>query len=689
MSNLGDSAAVSAAVQSEIDELRHRINRADFLYYVKDQPDISDADYDRLMRRLQDLEEQHPQAITPDSPTQRVGVAPQTQFAQFQHRTPMLSLANAFSEAELRAFDRRCRQTLQIEPDERLQYDCEPKFDGLAISLTYVNGVLSAGATRGDGHRGEDITHNLRTVRTIPLDLVQVKRDSPDAKPVPSLIEIRGEVILTHDEFLRINQERETTGEPTFANPRNAAAGSVRQLDPRVTARRHLTFFAYAVGTYEGIEFSNQYEVLCALGGWGFKVNPEVRVYDSIDEVIDYIGEWGKKKQDLTYDIDGMVVKVNSFEQQTRLGFVARSPRWAIAFKFPAEQVLTKVNDIEVNVGRTGALTPVAFLEPVQVGGVTVSRATLHNEDEIRRKDVRIGDTVVVQRAGEVIPEVVEVVKEKRTGDEVEFVMPTKCPICGADVIREPGEAVARCTDIACPAQIRERMIHFASKGAMDIDGVGPALIDQLLADKLIQDPADLYTLTVDDLEHLERMALKSAQNAISAIKASKNVTLGRLIYALGIRHVGDRTAAALAQCFGSIKALSSASADELAEVQDVGPVIAASVVAFFAQDRNREVIDKLRTVGIDPSVEERKETAIFADKTIVFTGALQKLTRDQAQGLVFKLGGNSSSSVSGKTSLVVAGENAGSKLEKARSLGVQVISEDEFLEMVSKAEQV
>ena len=688
MNNQEKSDYVPTAAQAESDELRHKVNHADFLYYVKDQPEISDADYDGLMRRLQDLESQYPQLITPDSPTQRVGVAPQSQFAQYEHRTPMLSLANAFNQAELRAFDERCRRTLRLDESEKLQYDCEPKFDGLAISLTYVNGVFSAGATRGDGHKGEDITQNLRTVRTIPLDLLQVRRDSPDAKPVPSLIEIRGEVILTHDEFLRINNERETTGEPTFANPRNAAAGSVRQLDPRVTAKRRLTFFAYAVGTYEGIEFASQYEVLCALGDWGFKVNPEVRVCDSIDEVINYIGEWDEKKQDLTYDIDGMVIKVNSFEQQSRLGFVARSPRWAIAFKFPAQQVQTKVNAIEVNVGRTGALTPVAFLEPVQVGGVTISRATLHNEDEIRRKDVRVGDTVVIQRAGEVIPEVVEVVEDKRTGDEVEFVMPTKCPICGADVIREPGEAVARCTDIACPAQIRERMIHFASRGAMDIDGVGPALIDQLLAHKSIQDPADLYKLTTDDIEPLERMARKSAQNAVDAIQASKAVTLDKLIYALGIRHVGDRTAAMLAQHFGSIEALCAASVEELANVPDVGPVIAEGVVGFFSQSRNKEVIDKLRAAGVDPKMETRQETSVFSGKTVVFTGSLQKLTRDQAQDTVFKLGGKPSSSVSRSTDLVVAGEKAGSKLEKARSIEVPVITEDEFLEMVSKAEQ-
>jgi DNA ligase (NAD+) len=678
---------VPADVRAEIEDLRQKINRANFFYYVKDQPEISDAEYDKLLRRLQELETQYPQAITPDSPTQRVGIAPQTEFATFKHRVPMLSLANAFGEDELRAFDERCRRTLLMDPTEPLKYDCEPKFDGLAVSLTYIDGVLATGATRGDGTKGENITENLRTVRSIPLNLRQLKRESPDTKPVPPMIEIRGEIILTHDEFRRINEERETTGEPTFANPRNAAAGSVRQLDARITTKRRLTMFGYAVGAYEGIEFSNQYEVLCALGDWGFKVNPDVRVFDNIDEVAGYIREWGEKKETLNYDVDGMVVKVNSFDLQTRLGFVARSPRWAVAYKYPAHQVQTRVNAIGVNVGRTGAVTPVAFLEPVQVGGVTVSRATLHNEDEVRRKDVRIGDTVVVQRAGEVIPEVVEVVKEKRDGTEVEFVMPATCPVCGADVAREPGEAVARCTDIACPARVRETILHFASRGAMDIEGVGPALIDQLIENGLISDPAGLYSLTEEKLLPLERMAQKSAENVVKAVEASKGATLDRLIYALGIRHVGERTAAALAQHFGSLEALKAATEEEVARVPDVGPVVAASIVTFFAQPENEEVIGKLQAAGIDPRVEARRESTAFSGKTVVFTGALQRMTRDEAQGFVFRLGGNPSSSVSGSTDLVVAGEKAGSKLDKARSLGVPVITEDEFLEMVKQAE--
>ncbi|MHB9038197.1 MAG: NAD-dependent DNA ligase LigA [Armatimonadota bacterium] len=683
---------IPAEVASEIERLRRKINGANYLYYVQDLPTISDAEYDNFMRRLQELEAEYPGAVTPDSPTQRVGAVPQTQFAPFRHAVPMLSLANAFGEDELRAFDERCKRFLDMDREEPIEYVCELKFDGLACSLTYRDGIFASGATRGDGMQGENITENLRTIKAIPLNLYHTNRECINisgrdcVKPIPALVEVRGEVILEHQEFRRINEERETSGEPTFANPRNAAAGSVRQLDSRVTARRNLTMFCYGVGAYEGIDFSTHYEILCALGDWGFQVNPNIEVAGNIDEVIAYMNEWETKKEDLPYDIDGMVVKVNSLNMQSRLGSVARSPRWAIAYKYPAHQATTVVRDIRVQVGRTGALTPVAIMEPVEVSGVTVSRATLHNEDEIKRKDVRIGDTVVVQRAGEVIPEVVEVVKDKRTGDEREFQMPDKCPVCGADVERAEGEAVARCIGITCPAQIRENIIHFTSRNAMDIDGVGPALIDQLIETGLIHDPADLYYLTVDQIIPLERMAKKSAENAVSAIEASKSANLSRLIYALGIRHVGERTAASLAQHFGSIDALRTASEEELAHVQDIGPVVAKSVATFFAQEETAEVLRKLREVGINPTEEARRETEQFSGKTIVFTGALQKLTRDKAQELVFKLGAKPSSSVSKKTDLVVAGEKAGSKLDKAESLGVKVISEDDFIELVEQA---
>lgn len=677
---------VPAEVMAEIGDLRRRIDRANLLYYVKDLPEISDAEYDSMMRRLQELEAKYPRAVTPQSPTQRVGAVPQTEFAVHEHLVPMLSLANAFGEDELRAFDERVHKNLGLPIEEPVEYVCELKFDGLAVSLTYQDGIMTAGATRGDGFRGENITENLKTIRSIPLDLHHSRQDRECVKPIPMLVEVRGEAILTHEEFRRINEEREQSGEPTFANPRNAAAGSLRQLDPRITARRRLTMYCYGVGAYQGVDFDTHYEVLCTLGDWGFKVNPNVKLAANIDEVAAYVGEWHTKKEGLKYDIDGVVVKVNRLDYQTRLGSVARSPRWAIAYKYPALQATTVIRDIIVQVGRTGALTPVAVMEPVEVSGVTVSHATLHNEDEIHRKDVRIGDTVVIQRAGEVIPEVVEVVKEKRTGNEIEFHMPEKCPVCGADVVKPEGEAVARCVDLACPAQIRENIIHFASRAAMDIDGVGPALIDQLIENDLIKDPADLYYLTVENIEPLERMARKSAENAVNAIQSSKTAPLSRLIYALGIRHVGERTAAALAEHFGSIDALSTAPEEEIARVPDVGPVVASSARGFFDREQNQEVIRKLKAAGIDPRQEKRRETEAFAGKTIVFTGALAKLTREQAEQLVYKLGASPSGSVSKKTNLVVAGENAGSKLDKARSLGVPVISEDEFLEMVKEA---
>lgn len=683
--NLPDNS-IPAQVLAEIADLRQRIDRANFLYYVKDQPEISDAEYDSMMRRLQELETQYPQAVTAQSPTQRIGAVPQTEFAVHKHLSPMLSLANAFSEEELRAFDERVHKNLGLPIEEPVEYVCELKFDGLAVSLTYQDGIMTAGATRGDGFKGENITENLRTIRSIPLDLRHSKLDREGVKPIPVLVEVRGEAILTHEEFRRINEEREQSGEPTFANPRNAAAGSLRQLDSRITARRRLTMYCYGVGAYEGVDFDTHYEILSTLGDWGFKVNPNVKLAGSIDEVATYVTDWHTKKENLEYDIDGMVVKVNRLDYQTRLGSVARSPRWAIAYKYPALQATTIIRDIIVQVGRTGALTPVAIMEPVEVSGVTVSRATLHNEDEIHRKDVRIGDTVVIQRAGEVIPEVVEVVTEKRTGSEVEFHMPDKCPVCGADVVKPEGEAVARCVDLACPAQIRENIIHFASRSAMDIDGVGPALIDQLIENRLIEDPADLYYLTMEHVEPLERMARKSAENAVDAIQASKTAPLSRLIYALGVRHVGERTAAALAERFGSIDALCAALEDEIARVMDVGPVVASSVRGFFDREQNQEVLRKLKAAGIDPTEEKRQETENFAGKTIVFTGALTKLTREQAEQLVYKLGASPSGSVSKKTNLVVAGEKAGSKLEKARSLGVQVKSEDEFLEMVREA---
>ncbi|MEN6372573.1 MAG: NAD-dependent DNA ligase LigA [Armatimonadota bacterium] len=667
------------------EELRREINKHNYLYYVLDQPAISDAQYDKLMRELQSIEGQYPPLAAPDSPTQRVGAAPQTAFETHEHRQPMLSLANAFSEEELRSFDSRVKKILGIENGDNLEYVTELKIDGLATALTYENGVLIVGATRGDGYRGENITKNLRTVGSIPLNINPLPGE--EAYPVPGFIEIRGEVYLLHEEFKRINDERTERGEPTFANPRNAAAGSIRQLDPRITAKRKLDMFCYGVGYTENGGWKTHYEILSALKSWKCKVNPNIRLCRSIDEVLQYIAEWGEKRDTLGYDIDGVVVKVNSVEQQETLGYVARSPRWAIAFKYPARQATTVVNEIIVQVGRTGALTPVAVMEPVQIGGVTVSRATLHNEDEIRRKDVRIGDTVVIQRAGDVIPEVVEVVTEKRDGNEIEFHMPDKCPVCGGDVEKPEGEAVARCIDIACPAQLKEKIQHFASREAMNIEGMGPSLVERMMEAGLVADPGDIYCLTKEDFSNIERMGEKSIDNILASIERSKTTTLARLVYALGIRHVGERTAQVLAQHFGSLERVENAAVEELAEVPDVGHVVAASIARFFAQEETKKVLEKLEKAGVRPeSARAAGEESPLAGKTFVFTGGLETMTRDEAEEIVSQAGGKPSSSVSKNTDFVVAGEKAGSKLDKARDLGVTVITEQEFLEMAGRS---
>jgi DNA ligase (NAD+) len=687
-------------VGQRVDWLRREIDRHNHLYYIKDQPEVSDAEYDRLLKELTDIEQQYPQLVTPDSPTQRVGaqisaepaesLAVTTQvgvlvtraFATLEHRQPMLSLGNAFSEDELRAFVGRVHRLLQIPETEQIEYVCEPKIDGLAVSLTYVNGVLASGATRGDGYRGEDITANLRTVRSIPPNL---GHDAGLA--IPSIIEVRGEVFLEHEEFYRINEERTEKGEATFANPRNAAAGSVRQLDSSVTARRNLDMIAYAVGEVEGAQFDSQHNLLEALGGWRFRTNPETRLCHGIEEVWQFCSDFEDRRRSLHYDVDGVVVKVNSRQLQETLGNVARSPRWAIAYKYAPTQATTVVNDIAVQVGRTGAITPVAMMEPVEVGGVTVSRATLHNEDEIRRKDVRIGDTVVIQRAGEVIPEVVEVLKDKRDGHEIEFQMPKHCPICGADVERPKGEAIARCIGIACPAQVRERVIHFSSRLAMDIEHVGPALVNQLIEAGFVTDPADLYTVTLENLMSLERTGEKSAGNVMESIERSRDTTLARLVFALGIRHVGERTAQILAEHFGSLNRLRNASIEELSAVSDVGPVVAASIARFFAQDETTVVLEKLESAGLRIREVARPaiERAILVGKKFVFTGELQRFTRDKAEAWVRELGGAAASSVSKNTDFVVAGEKAGSKLTKATKLGVTVITEDEFISMAGE----
>lgn len=702
-----DEGSAAARIQ----ELRREINYHNYRYYVLDQPVISDAEYDRLMQELISLEEAHPELVTPDSPTQRVGAAPAAAFESYTHRVPMLSLSNAFGDEELLAFDQRIKRMLGMFADEDIEYVAELKIDGLAVSLTYENGVFVRGATRGDGYSGEDITANLKTIKAIPLALF-AGRDLPASEgtdqkktedrqvnlslfaadetttPVasfqfPSVMEVRGEVFMRYEEFRRINREREEAGEPTFANPRNAAAGSVRQLDPSITAKRNLDIFVYGIGYLEGMTFATHYEVLQALKSWGFKVNPNIRLCSNIGQVKEFIAEWGEKRETLGYDIDGVVVKVNSLELQNRLGFVARSPRWAVAYKYPATQETTKVLDIVVQVGRTGALTPVAIMEPVEVGGVTVSRATLHNQDEIDRKDVRIGDTVVIQRAGDVIPEVVQVIKEKRTGAERQFRMPDRCPACGGMVERPEGEAVARCVNLACPAQIKERIVHFASRGALNIEGVGPAQVDQLTDKGLVRDPADLYYLTIEDLLTLDRMGEKSASNILAAIEKSKDTTLARLLYGLGIRHVGEHVAQVLADHFGSLDRIQSASEEELSEVPEIGPVIAKSIADFFALPQNREVIEKLRRAGVNPQVRRVQTGTAVSGKTFVFTGGLEAFTREEAEEKVRQLGGRAASSVSKNTDYVVAGPGAGSKLQKARELGIPVLTEEEFIKMI------
>ena len=668
--------------EARMAELRRLLNYHNYRYYVLDSPEIPDEEYDRLFRELQDLEAAYPDLVTPDSPTQRVGAAPLEAFATHTHREPMLSLSNAFSEDELRAFDTRIKRMLGLGEHDRIVYVAELKIDGLAVSLTYEDGLLTKGATRGDGYTGEDITTNLRTIRSIPLRL--------HAPPTPPrVVEVRGEVYMTHAEFAAVNEERANAGEPTFANPRNAAAGSVRQLDPRITARRRLQSLMYAMGYVENGRPDTHWRLLETLRDWGFRVSPHSRLCHSMDEVVDFVREWETRREELDFDIDGVVVKVNSIAMQDELGYVSRSPRWAIAYKYPPTQATTVIREIRVQVGRTGALTPVAIMDPVPLAGVVVSRATLHNESEIARKDVRVGDTVVIQRAGDVIPEVVRVVPEKRPPDAVPFAMPDRCPVCGSAVDKPPDEAVARCTGIACPAQVKERIRHFASRNAVDIEGLGAALVEQLVDTGLVADPGDLYFLKEkkDQLVSLERMAEKSASNLLAAIEASKSRPLDRLIFALGIRHVGATVARALAERFRDLDALASATEDEIAATPGVGPTIARSVVTFFQQEFTRTLIQKLKAAGVNLKAEtEAPAQRPLEGKSFVFTGALATMTRGEAERLVAQLGGRPSSSVSKATSYVVAGENAGSKLDKARQLGVPVLTEQEFRRMAGLA---
>jgi len=664
---------VAETIKKRVEKLREEIEYHNYRYYVLDKPEISDAQYDRLMRELEKLEEQYPELRSPNSPTQRVGAPPLEAFEIVRHTHPMLSLANAFDEAETKDFDKRVKKFLGTTQD--IEYIAEPKLDGLAVELVYEKGHFIVGSTRGDGVNGENITRNLRTVRTIPLQLIRKEI------PVPERLEVRGEVIMQMKRFQELNRRREEAGEPLFANPRNAAAGSVRQLDSKITARRPLEIYCYGVGEVRGRTFKSHWEILQAFPKWGLRINPHIQRCRSIDDVLQYYHEMSEKRESLPYEIDGIVIKVDRLDLQTRLGEIARSPRWALAFKFQPKQETTKILDIIVQVGRTGALTPVAVMEPVKVGGVEVSRATLHNQDEIDKKDVRIGDTVIIQRAGDVIPEVVQVISSKRNGTEKKFRMPSKCPVCGAEVIKE--EAIHRCIGLDCPAQLKGRIKHFASKRAMDIEGLGTKLTDQLVEKGLVKDVADIYYIKKEQLIALERMAQKSAQNIIDAIEKSKNKPLAKFLFALGIRHVGETTAEDLAGHFLRLDDFFRLLEEDLMEVEGIGPEVAASVHQFFKDKKNKESIERLKKAGVKVIEPKVKEKGKLVGKTFVFTGTLKAFGRDEARNLVESLGGMTASGVSKKVDFVVIGEDPGSKFDKAKELGIKTLTEEEFMRII------
>lgn len=663
--------------RSRLLRLRDELQEHAYRYYVLDSPTISDDEYDRLFRELEELEAAHPDLASPDSPTRRVGAPPLTKFEPAPHRFPMLSLQNAFSVEEVRQFDQRVKRMVGAEPSESIEYVVEYKIDGLGISLTYEGGVLVRGATRGDGTVGEDVTANLRTIRAVPLRLA-------DVPGRPRFCEVRGEAFISKEEFARINREREESGEPLFANPRNAAAGSVRQLDSSITASRRLDSVAYDLRTDEPLPYATHAEALSFLAALHLKTARNHEVVAGVEALADVIARRERERHELPYDCDGLVLKVNSLALQSELGYVSRSPRWALAVKFRAERARTRVISIVPSVGRTGAITPVAVMEPVFLDGTTVSRASLHNEDEVRRKDVRIGDAVVIQKAGDIIPEVVEVLADERTGEEREFVMPEACPVCSAPVTREPGEVVARCSAPTCPAKLSGALEHWASRRAMDIDGLGPAVIEQLVGRGLVRDIADLYSLCHATLAGLERMGDKSAANLLAAIEASKQRPLARFLHGLGIRHVGEHVAQVLANHFGTLDAIANASIAELSSVHEVGEVVARSIRSYFDDPGVRRLIVRLREAGVTPLETEPRQAEshpFVGGKVFVFTGKLERLAREEAEALVAKLGGRATSSVSKKTDYVVAGPGAGSKLEKARDLGVIVLTESEFLD--------
>ncbi|GED52414.1 MULTISPECIES: NAD-dependent DNA ligase LigA [Brevibacillus] len=661
--------------EARILELRKQIEHHNRLYHTEDRPEITDQEYDNLVRELQGLEDLFPDMVTPDSPTQRVGSAPLAAFEKVVHKTPMLSLGNAFGEEDLRDFDRRVRQAVG---NQNVRYVCELKIDGLAISLHYEDGVFVKGATRGDGTTGEDITQNLRTIRSIPLRLTR-----------PVTIEVRGEAFMPRAAFEKLNKEREERGEALFANPRNSAAGSLRQLDPRIAASRQLDTFIYAIGDLQGVDVESHSEGLDLLESLGFKVNKERRTFDNIDDVIDFVNSWVEKRPQLAYDIDGMVIKVDSYVQQQELGFTAKSPRWAVAYKFPAEEAITVLKGIEVSVGRTGTVTPTAILEPVSLAGTTVKRASLHNEDIIREKGLLIGDHVMVKKAGDIIPEIIAVLPERRDGSETPFAMPTHCPECGSELVRLEEEVALRCINPMCPAQIREGIIHFVSRQAMNIEGLGEKVVASLFEKDIIRSVADLYYLHQqrDVLLGLERMGEKSVDNLLTAIETSKENSLERLLFGLGIRLVGAKAARVLAEHFGEMDGIMAANEEDLTVIDEIGPKMASSIVGYFRQPQAQAVIERLKAAGVNMSYKgirvEAGADLPLSGKTVVLTGTLATMTRQEAEEAIARLGGKVTGSVSKKTDLVIAGEKAGSKLEKAEKLGVSVMDEAGFRELL------
>jgi DNA ligase (NAD+) len=662
--------------EKEINKLREAIRKHNYHYYVLDEPIISDYEYDNLLRQLISLEQKYPELITPDSPTQRVGAKPLEEFETARHLVPMLSLSNAFSDKELLDFDKRIKKQF---PHQFFNYIVELKIDGLAIALVYENGIFQRGATRGDGFVGEDITQNLRTINSIPLRLIKYNNIQR--------VEVYGEVYMNKESFEKLNQKRDKQGENLFANPRNAAAGSVRQLDPSITAKRQLDTFIYQATFPDGSNFRTHLEVLNFLKSAGFKVNPHIKECQDIEEAINYCKAWENKKSELNYEIDGMVIKLNQLNLREELGSTSKSPRWAIAFKFPAEQMTTVIKDIIVGVGRTGTLTPVAILEPVIISGSKVQRATLHNEDEIRRKDIRIGDTVLIQKAGEIIPEVVKVIKEKRGGKEKVFNIPEKCPVCGSKVIRLEGEIASRCNNLSCPAQVKERIKHFVSREAMDIDGLGSALIEQLVDKGLIKDFGDLYYLKKEELSKLDRMAEKSSDNVIRAINNSKNRPLSNLIYALGIRYVGSYASKLLSKKINNLLDLKNMTEDDFINIAEIGPKIAKSIVLFFKKEENLKIIKKLEEAGLNLSSQENgQEEQTLKGMQFVLTGSLESFTRDEAKKEIERLGGRVTGNVTKNTDYLILGKDPGQKYQKAKEIGINILEENNFKNMLKNS---